>query len=91
MANKPLIITIVLGPHLCLTWNSLTSQPKCIFKLIKFTNSSLSQQRQELDKKIMVSGQCEAEASNQSIACEAESIPIELRYFSVNRNAIVSK
>ena len=39
----------------------------------------------------MVSGQCEAEASNQSIACEAEAIPIELRYFSVNRNAIVSK
>ena len=28
----------------------------------------------------MVSGQCEAEAN-----------PIELRYFSVNRNAIVSK
>ena len=30
----------------------------------------------------MVSGQCEAEASNQSIACEAEAIPIELRYCS---------
>ena len=89
--NKPLIITIVSGPHLCHTWNSLTSQPKCIFKLIQFTSSSLSQQPQELDKKIMVSGQCEAEASNQSIACEAEAIPIELRYFSVNRNAIVSK
>ena len=37
----------------------------------------LSQQQQEQDKQIMVSGQCEAEASNQSIACEVEAIPIE--------------
>ena len=38
----------------------------------------LSQQQQEQDKQIMVSGQCEAEASNQSIASEVEAIPIEL-------------
>ena len=39
----------------------------------------------------MVSGQCEAEASNQSIASEVEAIPIELQYFSINRNAILSR
>ena len=68
MANKPLIITIVFGPHLLLQNPNIFSNS---------FSSSLSQQQQEQDKQIMVSGQCEAEASNQSISCEVEAIPIE--------------
>ena len=55
MANKPLIITIVSGPHLLLHNPNIFSNS---------FNSSLSQQQQEQDKQIMVSSQCEAEASN---------------------------
>ena len=36
------------------------------------------------DKQILILGQYEAEASNQSIACEVEAIPIEPWSFSVN-------
>ena len=55
MANKPLIITIVSGPHLLLHNPNIFSNS---------FSSSLSQQQQEVDKQIMVSGQCEDEASN---------------------------
>ena len=75
MANKPVIITIVSGPHFFVTRGILLLHNPNVFS--NLSSSSLSQQQQEQDKQIMVSGQCEAEASNQSISCEVEAIPTE--------------
>ena len=71
--NKPLRITIVRASSL--SHGIILLHNPNVFS--NWSSSSLSQQPQEQDKQIMVSSQCEVEASNQSIACEVEAIPIE--------------
>ena len=47
---------------MCFIHSKAMANKHLIITILK--SSSLSQQQQELDKQIMVSGQCEAEASN---------------------------